>query len=333
MLSASLARLRTRAITEAEKRLPALTRLRRAEPLPIALDRRRIYVLPTGFGLAFALLLFIMLLGALNYGNNPAVLLTCLLSATAGASLFFGFRSLSGLSLLQVRASETHAGEPFSLQLRFAPGARTRPSLRVRRGEAQMAFALPANLHGDVALPTTATRRGWFRPGRVRVWTEYPLGLFQMWSWLHPDVSFLVYPAAESPAPALPSGDGRQGEQALAGASEEHAGLRDYRVSDAARLIAWKPSSRHDTLLVRDVERRSGEALTLDYFALRELDGEARICRLTAWVLAAEAEQRSYRLRIPGGTLHSGLGAPHRQACLRALALLPGADGETAQRE
>ena len=44
-------RLRARLLAVAERRLPALTRLRRAEPLPIRLDRRRIYVLPTGFGL------------------------------------------------------------------------------------------------------------------------------------------------------------------------------------------------------------------------------------------------------------------------------------------
>ncbi len=124
MSSTALADLRIRLLAAAERRLPALTRLRRAEALPIRLDRRRIYVLPSGFGVAFALLLFVMLLGALNYGNNPALLLTCLLGATAGASLFFGFRALSGLALEQVHADEAHAGEPLSIRLRFAAGPR-----------------------------------------------------------------------------------------------------------------------------------------------------------------------------------------------------------------
>ena len=54
------------ALALAERRLPALTRLAPGRALPIALHRRRIYVLPTRFGLVFALMLFVMLLGALS---------------------------------------------------------------------------------------------------------------------------------------------------------------------------------------------------------------------------------------------------------------------------
>ena len=83
-MAATIADLRARILAWAERRLPALTRLRRAEALPTRLDRRRIYVLPSGFGLMFGLLLFVMLVGALNYGNNAAVLLTCVLAGAAG---------------------------------------------------------------------------------------------------------------------------------------------------------------------------------------------------------------------------------------------------------
>jgi uncharacterized protein (DUF58 family) len=253
------------------------------------------------------------------------LLLTCLLGAAAGASLFFGFRNVTGLALVQVRAEEAHAGEPLPLRLRFAAGGRARPSLRLHAGAAETAFVLADGVD-EIALELAGTQRGWWRPGRLRLWTDYPLGLFRIWSWLHPNVAVLVYPALETPAPPLPAGDGQHGEQARAGASEEHAGLRDYRPSDAARLIAWKASMRHDSLLVRDLERRSGEALTLDYAGLRGLDGEARIRRLAAWVVAAEQARRSYTLRLPQESIGPGLGAEHRRACLRALALLPTSD-------
>ncbi|NEK64964.1 MAG: DUF58 domain-containing protein, partial [Xanthomonas perforans] len=51
------------------RRLSLLARPRGAEALPIVLDRRRIYVLPTRFGLFVTALLLAMLLGALNYNN------------------------------------------------------------------------------------------------------------------------------------------------------------------------------------------------------------------------------------------------------------------------
>lgn len=322
-MAATIAELRLRALAYAERRLPALTRLRKPEALPIRLDRRRIYVLPTGFGIAFSLLLFVMLLGALNYANNPALLLTCLFGAAGGASLFAGFRVMNALTLVRVGAEECHAGAPLALELRFAPSTRARPSLRLRTGDAQTAFALPAGIEGGVGVLVATARRGWMRAGRLRVSTDYPLGLFHIWSWLNPDAEFLVYPAIENPAPPLPGGDTRGETTARAGAGEDHAGLRDYRVSDPPRLIAWRASARHDALLVRDAERRSDDALVLDYETQHGLDHEARIRRLTAWVLAADAAQRDYVLRIPTGTFGPGAGAVQRHASLRALALLP----------
>ena len=323
-MNATVADFRIRALAYAERRLPALTRLRRPESLPIRLDRRRIYVLPTGFGISFALLLFVMLLGALNYSNNPALLLTCLLGAACGASLFAVPRAINCLTTLRASADECHSGALLSLHLQFAPSTRARPSLRLRHDNIETAFALAAaDADGDVTMKIPTTRRGWLRPGRVRVSTEYPLGLFHIWSWLNPDAGFLIYPAPESPAPALPGGGGNKAEQARAGTGEEHAGLRDYRITDPPRLIAWKASARHESLLVRDAERMSDDALVLDYAVVYGLDHEARLRRLTAWVLAAESALREYVLTLPGQTIGPGIGGAHRHACLRALALAP----------
>ncbi|HQQ58352.1 MAG TPA: DUF58 domain-containing protein, partial [Thermomonas sp.] len=68
------------------RRLQAWMRPRGPEALPVQLDRHRIYVLPTASGLFFALLLGTMLLGALNFNYNPALLLALLLAGTTLAS-------------------------------------------------------------------------------------------------------------------------------------------------------------------------------------------------------------------------------------------------------
>ena len=57
-----------RLLRRAERRLPALTRYRRPENLPIELHRRRIYIVPTGFGLGFSVLLLVMLVMYLALG-------------------------------------------------------------------------------------------------------------------------------------------------------------------------------------------------------------------------------------------------------------------------
>lgn len=314
--------LRQRVLAVAERRLPALTRLRAAEALPIALHRRRIYVLPSGFGIAFAILLTVMLLGALNYSNNPALLLTCVLATAAWMSLFVGFRTLAGLQLLAVSAGECHAGGHVELHLRFDGGTRPRPHLRLRRDTEETAFALPTDEAATIGLTVPAGRRGWLALGRIRLWTTQPLGLFTIWSWLHPDARVLVYPAVEQPTPAFPEGDGGHGQHATKG-GDEYAGLRDYRAGDPPRRIAWKASARDDTLRVREDERLVDRSLVFDYDAVPIADTEARISRLAAWVLAAESAGRTYALLTPEQTIGPGLGTHHRTACLRALALLP----------
>jgi uncharacterized protein (DUF58 family) len=103
--------------------------------------------------------------------------------------------------------------------------------------------------------------------------------------------------------------------------------LRAYRRGDARRAIAWKPSARHGTLLVREYEQPLGADLVLDWHALHALAWEDRIQRLARWVDQAEREGRRWTLRLPTQALGPARGADHRHACLRALALLPEAGG------
>ena len=113
-------------------RLGALARPRRPEPLPVAFDRRRIYVLPTAFGAFFAALLAVMLLGALNYNNNPALLLALLLAGAGNTSLFAAHLQLSGLRVVAVDAGPVPAGTPITLRVHLrADPARPRRGLRL----------------------------------------------------------------------------------------------------------------------------------------------------------------------------------------------------------
>lgn len=309
-------------LARAEKRLPALTRLRARESLPIRLDRRRIYVLPTVFGLVFAAMLFVMSIGALNYYNNPALLLTALLGSVSVVSMLVTFRTLDGSCLDRVQAEPCHAGDPLMLELVFAAGARLRPGVRIDIGTSGTVVTAQADepLRALLALPTE--RRGLMKLPRIRVWTRWPYGLFRAWSWLNPQVELLVYPRAEAVAVPLPRGAHDAQRSRAQPLGEEFGALREYRTSDPRRLIAWKASARADRLLVREPEQLTGEDFVLDFDALTALDLEARIARLTRWVLMAEERRARYILLLPGLRLGPDIGSAHARRCLRELALL-----------
>ena len=301
-------------------------RPRGREPLPVRIDRHRVYVLPTGFGLFFAALLCAMGVGALNYNNNPALLLALLLAGTALASLFAAHLQLVGLQIVAVTAEPVAAGGTLALRVHARDRReRERRGLQLRAGLATAALSLHDGA-GEADLPVPAPRRGWLRPDRIRVATVRPLGLARAWCYAWPDLGLLVYPAPEPQAPPLPGGSGAQSQARLHPAGEDMHHLRNYRRGDARRAIAWKPSARRDALLVREYEQPLSAEVDLDWDALGPLAHEARISRLASWVDAAERERRRYRLRLPGQpALGPDAGPAHRHACLRALALLPDA--------
>ena len=323
-LLSNLAPAWSRLLETAERRLPALTRLKRAENLPIALDRHRIYVLPTRFGLMFSAVLLVMLMGALNYSNNPALLLTCLLGAASYQSVFQGFRSLNGLELRSLQAEACHAGDVLYIYPTFHASGRVRRGVRLDVAAQETVFDLEDGIDCRVRLFVPVAQRGWFRVGRMRVFSEYPFGLFQVWSWLNPQFAALIYPAIESGAPPLPRSEEAAAETSSKRHGDEFGMLRDYHASDPRRAIAWKASARHDKLLVKEFEQRRGNDVTLDWKFTSTLTYEARISRLAAWVYAAEAAQQRYLLCLPDSRIGPGIGPDHRHACLQALALLPG---------
>ncbi|SFS12518.1 Uncharacterized conserved protein, DUF58 family, contains vWF domain [Dyella sp. OK004] len=307
----------------AERRLPALTRYRRPESLPIELHRRRIYIVPTGLGLAFGVLLLVMLAGALNYANNAALLLTCLLGAACAASMLVAFRSLDGLRLAAIQADHAIAGQPLVLHLHFDAGVRVRQAIRVHMDGQTQAFAIPSR--GQLVLPLSmaTTRRGWQALPRIQLWSSWPLGLFRAWSWLYPEQSALVWPCPETggPPPQLAADDPLHHRLHH---GEDLAALRDYRAGDPQRRIAWKASARHDSLLVKDFEQpEPRQEWRLDWRQMPSLNHEARIARLARWLGEAEAQGRPSSLWLPEEDIGHGSGPAHYARCMSALARLP----------
>ena len=313
-----------RLIGLAERRLPALTGRRLPESLPIRLHRRRIYILPTRFGLIFGIVVFAMLLGALNFNNNPALLLTFLVASIAVLSFHHTVAQLRGLSLLALRADRVHAGDHAGVQFCIHEDeGRQRPVLMLEQDGWEVCCSVAAEQTTLVPVQLATARRGWQSVGRWRLWTEYPFGIVWAWSYLYPEQKILVFPHPEPEAPALPGEARNEPGTQYRAPGDDWVGLRDHRAGDPPRLVAWRASAHSDRLLVKEFADPVAKAVVLDYAALNALGHELRISRLTRWVLIAESRQLSFRLRLPEKDLGPATGPDHVLACLRELALLP----------
>lgn len=282
----------------------------------VVLTQRRIFILPTKSGFAMAFLLVLMLLGDINYNLNMGYVLTFLLTMMAVMSMLHAFRNLAYLEIRAGRADPVFCGEKALFHFHISnPGKLSRYSLTLEKDA--VVFDIFPGTELDIAYPATSTRRGHMKTGRLKLYTEFPLGLFHAWSYLHFDTRCLIYPKPTGASP-LPRGDG--GKNLVAG-DQDFAGLRNYSPGDALPRIAWKAYAQGHALQVKQFSNQTGEELLLDLSAAPGADLEEKLSQLTRWVLDAEAASLQYRLRLPDGETAIGNGTAHRDDCLRRIAL------------
>lgn len=304
-----------------------LFRFGRDEQLPIVLTQRRIFIVPTGAGLLFAVVLFVMLLGAINYDLSLGHALVFLLAGLGVVAMVHTFRNLIGLRLMPGRVDPVFAGDlarfPLTIE-NTRPHARRSLTLAFK-DEASATIDVPGQAQATATPSSRTTRRGHHDPGRITLVTRYPLGLFRAWSYPHPPFSCLVYPKPiETPLP-LASASVQTGHDHGERGQEDFSGLRQYQPNDSPRHIAWKAVARdidHRPLLIKQFAGGTSVDLWLD-LDLTPADAtlETRLSILTGWVLAAEAAHVRYGLRLPGREIEPDQGDKHRNSCLEALAL------------
>ena len=109
------------------------------------------------------------------------------------------------------------------------------------------------------------------------------------------------------------------------GGEDDFAGVRAYQTGDSMKRLAWRQIARlgNDGALVsKHFEGGAASEMRIDFAALPAAMGtEARLSRMTRWVLEAEARGMPYAFRLGTASHPSALGGAHRESCLRALAL------------
>ena len=298
-------------------------RARTPESPPVTLVQRRIFILPTKQGYAFALVLLVLLLASINYALSLGFILTFLLAAMGGVAMLHTWRNLAHLKLRPGRCDAVFAGDTAHFRVVLESPSRERFAVAIRRRDedpvfADVGLAEPA----IVSLAVPAPRRGRLRCGRLEIFTRYPVGLFHAWSYFDFGLSAIVYPRPD-PTAGLPPTQTMAGDEdgIPVPGDEDFALLRAYHPGDPPRQIAWKALARTDDLLTKEFQATASAELWLDWIDARAPDPEARLSVLAHWVIETERLGQSYGLRLPGVSIAPGRGDAHRARCLEALAL------------
>ena len=295
--------------------------------------QRNVYIVPTWAGVAFCGTLGVLLLASINEQLSLGYALTFALTGAGLASMHTTHANLRGLQMDLKAPEGAHAGDEVALELRLhnAGGARfgIAVSAQLDTGATEPAWVdIPARGHAVLRLRLPATQRGLRELPRLIITTRFPLGFFRAWSYWRPASRVWVYPRAEVSPPPFPAqaeaGAGEATSRRQAAGGTDFAGVRSYRRGDSRKQILWRKSALAMAeglpLWVRETEAPLAQDLWLDWRDTPGRDIEARLSRLTAWVLAAERLGQPYGLRLGARDIAPSLGSSHRQACLEALA-------------
>ncbi|MFN9709728.1 MAG: DUF58 domain-containing protein [Burkholderiales bacterium] len=305
------------------------------------LTHRNVYILPTRPGLFFVFTMGLLLIASINYQLNLGYALTFLLSGSALVSMHLTHSTLRGLMLHLRPVAPTFAKQKALLQAMLEDSGGRTPrdrygiGLRLKGSSKESVSWIDILAHEQtvVDLFFIPQERGW---QDIPAWvaeTQFPLGLFRAWTIWRPKAKVLVYPEPESSAPVLPPVGPLPGvntptlaAKAQSQGQSEPDGIRAYQPGDPIRHILWKKSAKALASGAELVSREAGSTgsssvLWLDWYECDGLSAEARLSRLTAWVLMADQMGRRYGLRLPHFELPAGSGDAHRQQALQALAL------------
>jgi uncharacterized protein (DUF58 family) len=309
-----------------------LVRSHQAELGEVFLSQRRVYIMPTHPGLMFCVMLLVLFIGSINYNLSLGFGFTFLIASCALIDMHLTFRNLAHLHLSAGRTTPVFAGEEALFELHLI-NRRKHHRYAIWLdfvGEGlpeidQAADIAPHSTRG-VVLSAPTRQRGWMAAPRVRMQTRFPLGLMRAWSYWQPDARVLVYPTPEDDAPPLPLGEAERKDGQGAAGQDDFAGIRNYQAGDSLKRLAWRQIAKLDvdlggTLVSKYFEGGAAADIVLDIERLPvTMSLDAKLSRLTRWVLEAELRGLPYALRLGSTRFDAAVGPSQRDACLYALA-------------
>ena len=289
------------------------------------LNPRQIYILPTRWGVLYAIMLLLLLVGSINYSISLGYYVTFLLTSLGNMVMLQTWRNLVHLQMSILPAEHVFAGSVTPVPILLTDTkSRARFAIAAKFEGNTINYADVAN-NGSKQLSITlqTQQRGWQTLPRIQLHTEFPMALLHAWAYVDSPQQILVYPkpSENSTLPPAASDAQTSGKNQSARGDDDFDGHKTYQVGDAASRVDWKASSRGIGMFSKQYSGNGNNTLLLDW-AATEGEFEARISQLTRWVIDAHLVQQRFGLTLPSFTLAPNNGDAHYHQALQALALL-----------
>jgi hypothetical protein len=290
---------------------------------PQTLNSRNLYILPSGFGWAYGLVVFSMLVGAVNSQINTIFLMTFLLTVVGLINIFEAHANLKNLICKFIVVKDSYQGTPAKIILSVPAENKMRFGIEFQIGSQAKIRLEKIPLEGlEFSVPIATPARGCFPLPRITISSLFPFGIFRVWSYLYFEEHYYVYPQAVDPGFWPAPSQVKSIKQKHRVGDEEFYDLKqvenpwidpkNIHWKIAAKGLGWYLKTKHSN--------------EVDYwfFTLNDLpakDLESKLQNVSYWLQTAEVNGLTYGLELKETSIGFAHGSEHLQHCLRQLAL------------
>lgn len=309
------------------------------------LSNRNIFIMPTPFGFVYLFFDILLFLLGTNYQNNIILLFSYLLASLFITVMLHSFYNISQLTLSSPAKQFT-----FSKQLAYVP---IKISAKKAHFDINFYFSRQENItnktvlhqcnlgESQLLLPYLASHRGIHNLGRVKIFSEYPLGLFITWAMLDFSHQLVVFPQPKKLNNSLNYLSGidelAQSESTIQTESagiDDFSELKDYVNGVSQARIAWKQLARGQGKLSKHYQNQTGSLRWLKLSEMPSNHIETKLSYLCFLILEYSKQNVDFGLILDlypstannttlnnqSLTIKPSIGYHHQQCCLVALA-------------
>jgi uncharacterized protein (DUF58 family) len=303
-------------------RIPAATRQ--------TLNTKNVFIFPTRFGFAYIVFIVVLFLLGTNYQNNLIMLLSYFLASLFISAMLQSFFNLAGLTIEGRKTVKGFAQERIYLPLTLLTD-KPRYMLNFsfeQHSTVTIAEASPTNLSdsNQVLVPYDTIKRGVYYAGRVRVSSEYALGLFNCWSKLDFDCQFIVYPkpiALTLTAQQYGSEAQKYQGHALEQHGDDFYQLKNYQLGESLTQVAWKQLAKGQGMFTKSYQSMQGSETWLKLADMPGSDVEKKLAYLCYLAQQYYHNDQTFGLDLQSSIIKPDHNKKHLEKCLYALAIFP----------
>lgn len=293
------------------------------------LSNRNIFILPTQFGYAYMFSVFILFLLGTNYQNNIIILMSYLFASVFLTSMFYSFLNLSRLKFIFNSKITAYAGQKITIPLSVIT-SKQRYGLNFTFVKNEVIYCSVIDAGESlIEIPFISLTRGINNPGRLKISSEYALGLFVCWTHLDFDCQVITYPAKkifnQIKQDTSQHHEELNGSQIVEG-GDDFGELRQYKQGESNAQIAWKQLARGQGWLTKTTQSEVGSTVWLSLQQLPHAPIETKLEMLCFLILDHHKSNIPFGLDLEHLKVEPSTGNKHVSICLEALAFFGSSD-------